>query len=66
MKLNDRVYDILKWTVLVVLPALSTFYSAVAPHFGWYSPGTVAEVNNAVCAFIGAMIGVSSVEYAKK
>ena len=28
MKLNDKVYDILKWLCLIVLPALSVLYSA--------------------------------------
>ena len=36
MKLSNKVYDVLKWLVVIVLPAVSTFYSTVAPLFGWY------------------------------
>ena len=26
MKLNDKLYDILKWLVIIVLPAFATLY----------------------------------------
>lgn len=65
MKLKNEVYDILKWLVVIVLPAISTFYSTVAPLFGWYDPGTVAQVISAVCVLAGAVIGISTAEYNK-
>lgn len=65
MKLKNEVYDILKWLVVIVLPAISTFYSTVAPLFGWYDPGTVAQVISAVCVLTGAIIGISTAEYNK-
>ena len=65
MKLKNEVYDILKWLVGIVLPALSTFYSTVAPLFGWYDPGTIAQVISAVCVLVGALIGISTAEYNK-
>ena len=63
MKLPDKVYDVLKWIALVVIPALSTFYTVVAPLFGWYDPGVVAQVASAVCTLIGALIGISTSQY---
>ena len=27
MKLNDSVYNVLKWVVMIVLPAIATFYA---------------------------------------
>lgn len=65
MKLKNEVYDVLKWLVVIVLPAISTFYSTVAPLFGWYDPGTVAQVIGAVCVLVGAVIGISTAEYNK-
>lgn len=65
MKLKNEVYDILKWLVVIVLPALSTFYSTVAPLFGWYDPGVIAQVISAVCVLVGALIGISTAEYNK-
>lgn len=64
--LNNRVYDVLKWLVLVALPAASVLYSALASVWGW---GYVQEVTTtiaAVCAFVGALIGVSTANYNKE
>lgn len=65
MKLKNEIYDVLKWLVLIVLPAISTFYGTVAPLFGWYDPGVVAQVISAVCVLVGAIIGISTAEYNK-
>ena len=65
MKLPDHVYDVLKWITLIVIPALTTFYTVVAPIFGWYDPSVVAKVSAAVCTLIGAIIGISTAQYNK-
>ena len=33
MKLNNKVYDVMKWIVMIVLPALSAFYVALAAQY---------------------------------
>lgn len=63
LKLNDCVYDVLKWMCLVCLPAASVFYTALDASFGWGYASTVQTVTAAVCAFVGALIGVSTVAY---
>ena len=66
MKFPDRVYDALKWICMIVLPALGTFYFAVAGI--WNLPyaeqivGTIA----AVTTLIGALIGISTANYNKQ
>ncbi|MBQ9388391.1 MAG: hypothetical protein IJU01_07060, partial [Lachnospiraceae bacterium] len=35
MKFNDKVYDVLKWLVLIALPAFNVFYANLAPLWGW-------------------------------
>lgn len=65
MKLKNEIYDVLKWLVVIVLPAISTFYGTVAPLFGWYDPGVLAQVISAVCVLVGAIIGISTAEYNK-
>ena len=35
MKLSDKAYDILKWLVLIVIPAVTTFYVVLDNLFGW-------------------------------
>ena len=65
MKFTGKFYEILKWSVLIFLPALSTTYCMIAPDLGLPAPDTVAKVISAVCFFIGSMIGVSTATYYK-
>ena len=58
MKLNDRIYDVLKWVVMIVLPAVVALYAALAPVWGWPRPDDVT-------AFAGAILGISTAQYNK-
>lgn len=63
MKLNDKTYDVLKWVAQIVLPALGTFYFAIASI--WHLPfaeqvvGTVTAAD----ALLGALLGISTAQY---
>ena len=63
MKLPDSVYTVLKWLVLVCIPAFSTAYVGLDAVFGWGYADTVAKVSAIVCTLIGALIGISTAEY---
>ena len=63
MKLTDSVYTILKWFTLVVIPAAVTFYGVLASALGLPYADIVAQIAAGVCAFIGAIIGISTAEY---
>lgn len=65
MKLPDSVYTILKWITLVVIPAAVTFYGVLASALNLPYADIVAQIAAGVCAFIGALIGVSTAEYNK-
>ena len=65
MKLSNKAYDILKWIALICIPAVATFYVALAPVWGWPLADEVAKTANALCILIGAMIGISTAEYNK-
>ena len=60
LQLNDRVYDVLKWACLIALPALSVLYSVLSGVWGWGYAEEVATTINAVVAFLGALIGIST------
>ena len=49
MKINDRVYDCLKWIVMIVLPALSTAYVGLAAIWQWPMADEVAKTCSVVC-----------------
>lgn len=54
------IYQAIKWIDLVALPALTTLYVALAGVWGWPYPGEVAKTSAAVCACLGALLGVSA------
>lgn len=65
MKLNDRTYDTLKWLVVIVIPALTSFYVVLDKCFSWGLAETVAAISAAACTCIGAIVGISSASYYK-
>ena len=65
MKLNNKVYDILKWLVMIALPALSACYVALPPVWGWPYAEQVAMTISAVTALLGALLGLSTAQYKK-
>ena len=64
--LPDSVYDVLKWIALICIPAIATFYVALAPIWGWPFADEIAKTANAVCVLIGALIGISTAQYYKE
>ena len=35
MKISNKLYDILKWVVIIVLPAVATLYAALSAVWAW-------------------------------
>jgi hypothetical protein len=66
MKLNDSVYDILKWLVIIVLPACATLYAALSSVWGWPFAEQVTTTITAVDTFLGAVLCISTVNYNKE
>lgn len=64
--MSNKVYDILKWIALVVLPALATLYIGLSNYWNLPYPEEIAGTITLVDAFLGALLGISSIQYAKK
>lgn len=64
-QLPDKWYDLLKWLVVIVIPALTTFYTVLDQVFGWGFGEMVATISAALCTCIGAIVGISSANYYK-
>lgn len=58
----NKVYDVLKWVGLLVLPALSTFIGTVGPAWGLPYANQIIITINALGTLIGAVIGASAVK----
>ena len=63
--MSNKVYDILKWVVMIVLPAISTLYFALSSIWGWPYAEEVIGTIAAVTAFLGALLGISNAQYKK-
>lgn len=61
--MNNKVYDILKWIAQIVLPAAGTLYFALSQIWGLPYGEQVVGTITAVDAFLGAILGVSSMTY---
>lgn len=66
MKMNDKIYDILKWVALVVLPAIATLYTALSAVWGLPYAEEIPATITAVDLFLGALLGVSTAQYNKE
>lgn len=68
MKLNDKLYDFLKWLALIFLPALAILVSVVLPawNVGTDLVKPIVITLNAVGVFIGALIGISQATIASE
>lgn len=60
---SNRVYDILKWVALIVLPAVALFYISIAPLWGLPKQEEVAGTVVALDVLLGAVLGLSSRQY---
>ena len=66
MVLSAKLYDVLKWVVMIVLPAISTLYVALAGIWGWPYADETAGTIAAITTFMGAVLMFSSAQYNKK
>lgn len=64
--LSNRVYDVLKWVVMVVIPACTTAYVGLATIWNFPCAEEVAKTSAVVCALLGTLLGISTAEYRKE
>ena len=64
--LSNRVYDILKWCTLVLIPACASAFVGLDSVFGWGYGDIVAKVSAIVCTLLGALLGISTAQYNKQ
>ena len=58
-KLNDSIYNFLKWLALLALPALATFYGVVGKVWDLPYITEIVTTITAIGVLIGTLIGVS-------
>lgn len=66
MKMSNKVYDVLKYIALILLPALGTLYFALAKIWGFPYAAEIVGTISAVDAFLGALLKISTDQYNKE
>lgn len=64
--MSNKVYDVLKYIAQIVLPALATLYFALAGIWGFPYGEQIVGTIAAVDAFLGVLLGISTMQYNKK
>lgn len=64
MKLNDKVYNFLKWTLIIFVPALIVLVEALGRIYN-YNVETIVLTISAIATFLGAITGISNYNYKK-
>ena len=61
----NKVFDALKWIVMVFIPAVTTAFVGLDGIFGWGYGDIVAKCSAILCTLLGSLLGISSVQYYK-
>lgn len=64
--MTNKTYNVIKWVVLTVLPALSALVGVLGKAYGWDGTDLAVITLNAVTVFLGAITGYSAVTYNKQ
>ena len=63
MKLNDKIYDVLKWIALIVIPAVGALYFGLAKIWGFPYGTEIVGTLTLIDTFLGALLGISTSAY---
>lgn len=65
MEISNKIYDILKWAIVIVSPALITLITTLGELYGFES-AVICGTISAITVFAGAVLQISSATYKAK
>ena len=63
MKLSNKVYDLLKWIAMILLPAIATLYFTMANIWGLPYADQIVGTITGIDTFLGVILGISTSRY---
>ena len=60
---DSKVYDFLKWCVMVILPAITTLWLTLASIWQFPYAEPIGATLGAITVFLGALLGIGNVKY---
>ena len=64
--MSNKLYDVLKWIAMIVLPAIGTAYAGLAIIWGFPFGEQILGTIGILETFLGAVLQISSSQYKKK
>lgn len=64
--MSNKVYDVLKWIAMYLLPAFGTLYFALASIWGLPYGEQIVGTITAFDTFLGVILGISTAQYNKR
>lgn len=64
MKLNDKIYQIFKWGLIIFIPALITLIGTLGEIYN-FDTETIVLTISAISTFLGVITGISNYNYKK-
>jgi hypothetical protein len=66
MKMSNKAYDVMKWIVTIVLPAIGTLYFVLAGIWGFPYGEEIVGTITAIDTFLGSILMISTAKYNKQ
>ena len=67
MKIPDRMYDVLKWVLCIVVDAFILLLTTLQKAWGWDIPIEAIVITiTAISTFLGVCLGISNYNYYKE
>ena len=63
--MSNKLYDILKWIAMYLLPALGTLYFTLSGIWGLPYGEQIVGTITALDTFLGVILGISTMQYKK-
>ena len=64
--MSNKVYDVMKWIAMYLLPALGTLYFALSAIWGLPYGEQIVGTITAIDTFLGVILGISTTKYNKR
>lgn len=66
MILSSRAYELLRWLVAIILPAIIVFFDTLAKAWNWNIPvDAITTSLSALSLFLGTVFGISKLSFDK-
>ena len=64
--MSNKMYDVLKWITMVVLPAVASLYTGLAAVWNLPLANAIPDTIMLLVTFFGIVLGISSERYKNK